>query len=99
MAIAEISIVPVGTATTSLSRYVADAVKQLQESGLHFELTAMGTVIEGPLAEVMAVLQKMHESPFCKGASRVYTVIKIDDRRDTTTGIEYKIKSVENKLM
>ena len=99
MAIAEISIVPVGTATTSLSSYVADAVKLLQESGLHFELTAMGTVIEGPLAEVMAILQKMHESPFGKGASRVYTVIKIDDRRDTTTGIEYKIKSVENKLM
>ena len=98
MAIAEISIVPVGTATTSLSTYVADAVKLLQESGLHFELTAMGTIIEGPLADVMAILQKMHESPFGKGAERVYTVVKIDDRRDVASGIDYKIKAVVNKL-
>lgn len=98
MAIAEISVVPVGTATTSLSRYVADAVKLVKDSGLHFELTGMGTVIEGPLAEVLAVVQKMHETPFQNGASRVYTVIKIDDRRDSTTGIAYKVASVKEKL-
>jgi uncharacterized protein (TIGR00106 family) len=98
MAIAEISIVPLGTATTSLSRYVADAVKLLQTSGLQYELTAMGTIIEGPLAEVMNVLQQMHESPFSKGASRVYTVIKLDDRRDAETGITHKVTSVEQKL-
>lgn len=98
MAIVEISIVPIGTATTSVSSYVADAVKLLRESGLHFELSAMGTIIEGPLADVMAVVQKMHESPFSRGAGRVYTVVKIDDRRDTGTGMARKVQSVRQKL-
>lgn len=98
MAIVEISIVPIGTATTSVSSYVADAVKMLQNSGLHFELSAMGTIIEGPLADVMAVVQNMHESPFNRGAGRVYTVLKIDDRRDTGTDMAYKVQSVRHKL-
>ncbi len=98
MAIAEISIVPIGTSTTSISTFVADAVRLLKDSKLKFELTAMGTIIEGDLADIMHILTKMHETPFAKGATRVYTVIKIDDRRDSATGIEKKVKSVENKL-
>ena len=86
MAIVEISIVPIGTATTGVSRYVAEAVALLQRSGLRHRLTPMGTVIEGDLREIMPVVLDMHESPFAKNAQRVYTVIKIDDRRDTATG-------------
>ena len=98
MAIAEISIVPIGTSTTSISAFVADAVRLLKDSKLKFELTAMGTIIEGDLTELMDILKKMHETPFNKGATRVYSVIKIDDRRDCPAGIEKKVKSVENKL-
>ncbi len=98
MAIAEISVVPVGTGTTSLSSFVAEAVRLVKDSGLQYELCGMGTIIEGPISDVLSVVEKMHETPFDKGASRVYTVIKIDDRRDSTTGIDYKVKSVEKKL-
>ncbi len=98
MAIAEISIVPIGTAATSLSPYVAGAVQILKDSGLSYELSAMGTIIEGPLSDVLEVIRRMHESPFDKGASRVYTVIKLDDRRDAATGIRHKVESVEKKL-
>jgi uncharacterized protein (TIGR00106 family) len=98
MAIAEVSIVPVGTATTSVSDFVAGAVSILQASGIRFELTAMGTMIEGDLVKVMEIIQKMHETPFTKGAQRVYTVIKIDDRRDKQTGMDYKVHSVQDKL-
>jgi uncharacterized protein (TIGR00106 family) len=98
MAIVEVSIVPIGTATTSVSNFVAGAVSVLKTSGLHFELSAMGTIIEGDLVKVMETIQMMHETPFSKGAERVYTVIKIDDRRDKPTGIDYKLRSVEKKL-
>jgi uncharacterized protein (TIGR00106 family) len=98
MAIVEVSIVPIGTATTSVSNFVAGAVSVLKKSGLHFELTAMGTIIEGDLAKVMETIQMMHETPFSTGLERVYTVIKIDDRRDKQTGMDYKIRSVEEKL-
>ena len=98
MAIVEVSIVPIGTAATSVSNFVAGAVSVLKTSGLYFELTAMGTIIEGDLVKVMETIQMMHENPFSKGAERVYTVIKIDDRRDKPTGIDYKLRSVEKKL-
>ncbi|MBN2105835.1 MAG: MTH1187 family thiamine-binding protein [Deltaproteobacteria bacterium] len=98
MAIAEVSIVPIGTATTSVSDFVAEAVSIVKTSGLRFELTAMGTMVEGDLAAVLETIQKMHESPFSKGVKRVYTVIKIDDRRDKQTGMDYKVHSVQGKL-
>jgi uncharacterized protein (TIGR00106 family) len=99
MAIVEVSIVPIGTATTSVSEFVAGAVNELQSSGLRFELTAMGTIIEGELSAVMETVRKMHDTPFCKGAERVYTVIKIDDRRDKQTGMDYKLNSVRDKIL
>lgn len=100
MAIAEISIVPVGTETTSVSAYVAGAVTILKASGLSYQLTPMGTIIEGDLEQVMAVCTRMHASAFAKGARRVYTTIKIDDRRDGDAGprMGHKVASVEQKL-
>lgn len=100
MAVVEISIVPLGTGNTSLSPYVAACEKELREhSGtLKYELTAMGTIIEGDLDRILDLIRRLHEVPFTKGAQRVSTSIKIDDRRDKAGTIEQKVKSVENKL-
>ena len=97
MAIVEVSIVPLGLSTTSLSEQVALVLQPLKESGLRHTLTAMGTIIEGDLEEVMRCLLRMHEVPFEKGAGRVYTIIKIDDRRDKTATMESKLRSVREK--
>ena len=40
----------------------------------------------------------MHEVPFEKGALRVSTMVKIDDRRDKPASMHQKVKSVEDKL-
>jgi uncharacterized protein YqgV (UPF0045/DUF77 family) len=40
----------------------------------------------------------MHEVPFKKGAPRVLTTLKIDDRRDKKATLEAKKRAVENKL-
>lgn len=98
MAVVEVSILPLGTGTPSMSRYVADVLKVLKESNLKHELTAMGTIIEGDLDEVLKWVRKMHEVPFREGAKRVVTTIEIDDRRDKELTIEGKIKAVENKV-
>ncbi len=93
--IAEIRIVPLGTATTSLSHYVAaclDTVKQAQ--GISYQITAMGTIIQGPLEQILELAQKMHEVPFAMGAKRVATTINIDDRRDKPQTMEGKVKAV-----
>ncbi len=99
MAILEISVVPIGTKGTSLSHYVADCIKVLRkEKKVKYELTSMGTNIEGNLRDLIKIALKMHEVPFEKGAPRVLTTLKIDDRRDKKGTLEGKKKAVQNKL-
>jgi uncharacterized protein (TIGR00106 family) len=99
MAIAEVSVVPLGTKTPSVSRYVARAVKVLErEKGIKYELTAMGTIIEGDLDKILAVVKKMHEATFGEGVDRVLTTVKIDDRLDKVQGMKAKLDSLKKKL-
>jgi uncharacterized protein (TIGR00106 family) len=98
MAIVFLTITPLGTATPSVSSYVAGVEKIVRASGLKHQLTAMGTIIEGDLDAILAVVREMHEHPFTQGAVRVSTSIKIDDRRDKVATIEGKLRSVEEKL-
>lgn len=98
MAVVELSIVPIGVESTSLSSYVAQAIRMLKASPLKFELTAMGTIITGDLDEILKTIRQMHESFFDAGLKRVITQIKIDDRRDKAGSAEQKVKSVLGKL-
>jgi len=91
-------VVPLGTATPSVSKYVAGVERVLRDSGLKHELTGMGTIIEGDLDAILPVIRKMHEQPFGEGVQRVSTSIRIDDRRDKAGSIEGKVRSVREKL-
>src|SRR5512143_3046993 len=97
MAVVFVSITPIGVGT-SVSRYVAGVERILRRSGLVNQLTAMGTIIEGDLDEILKVIRRMHEHPFTQGAVRVSPFVKIDDRRDKEHTIEGKMRSVEEKL-
>ena len=98
MVIAEITVVPLGTGTPSLSIFVAEAVKALEASGIKYTLTPMGTVLEGTLEEVLEAVRMLHRLPFNKGAERVSTRIVIDERRDKDATAQGKIESVEKRL-
>lgn len=99
MAIAEVTIVPIGTSTTSLSSYVADMQRVLkQQQGVTYQLTSMSTIIEGPLEQVWKAIAALHESPFLSGAQRVSTSVKIDDRRDKASSSAQKLQSVQEKM-
>ena len=99
MAIAEVSVVPLGTETPSVSKYVARAVKILQqEKDVKYEITPMGTIIEGDLDKILAVVRKMHEGTFGEGVARVLTTVKIDDRRDRAQGMKEKVNSLRREL-
>jgi len=99
MAMVEVSIVPVGTESPSVSEYVARAVKVLQaEKDLKYELTAMGTIIEGELDRLLSVVRKMHQAVLDSGVKRVVTTIKIDDRRDKASSISGKVEAVKKRI-
>jgi uncharacterized protein (TIGR00106 family) len=100
MAIVQVTIVPLGTGSTSVSGYVAAVERVLQKEGdrVKFQMTPMSTLIEGDLDVVLEVIRKMHEVPFEEGALRVSTSLTIDDRRDKAGTMEQKMKSVEEAL-
>jgi len=100
MAIIEVSVVPLGTGTPSVSRYVAEAERVLRgEKDIKYELTAMGTIVEGELETLLALVRKMHRTVLdTAGVMRVVTTVKIDERRDKETSIRGKVAAVEKKL-
>jgi uncharacterized protein (TIGR00106 family) len=97
--IAEVVVVPLGTASPSLSDYVADIEKVLlKHKNIKTMLTPMSTIIEGDFEEVFEIIKEMHEVPFLKGALRVSTRISIDDRRDKKISMQSKLNAVRSKL-
>ncbi len=93
MAIVDFSVVPVGTETTSVSKYVREAVAIIKKSGLKFQLSSMGTAVESDLDKIFKLIQEIHQVCFTKGAKRLLTTIKIDDRKDKKQTMDDKIKA------
>lgn len=100
MAIIDITVIPVGTGTPSVSEYVAEIHRVLQkyEGKVKVQLTPMSTLIEGDLTLLFEIAQEIHEVPFQKGLQRVCTNIRIDDRRDKEHSMERKMQAVKAKL-
>ena len=99
MAILELTLVPIGTQTTSLSQYVAKAYDNVRnKENIKIELNPMGTVMQGDIDELLKAVRDMQEAVFTEGVDRVYSVIKIDDRRDKDASFEQKLDSVNRKL-
>ncbi|MFC7370944.1 MTH1187 family thiamine-binding protein [Fictibacillus iocasae] len=100
MPIADITIIPIGTETPSVSTYVANIHKVLEQhrDKVSYELTPMSTLIEGKLEDLFFVIQKLHEVPFSEGCQRVATNIRIDDRRDKPSTMSGKMAAVQMKL-
>lgn len=102
MAIVDVTVIPIGTETPSVSSYVADIqriLKQYEEQGkIQYQLTPMNTLIEGELSVLFEVIQAIHEAPFNAGIQRVATNIRIDDRRDVKRKMQDKVNRVNELL-
>jgi len=98
MALMHLTIIPLGTNSPSVGEYVADIQKVLEKSGFPYELTDMGTIIEGNAEDLLKLAAQLAERPFSKGANRVVTQISLDDRRDKKVSIGAKKASVADYL-
>jgi uncharacterized protein (TIGR00106 family) len=96
MVLLEMSIVPLGQGE-SVSQYVAQCVDLVDRSGLNYELHAMGTIVEGELAQVLALMQQCIEQ-VAKSSNRVTCTAKIDYRQGAAGSLQSKVASVEQKL-
>ncbi len=94
--IVEFSVAPVGRGE-ALSEQVARVLDIVDKSGLPYQLTAMGTIVEGDWDEIFGLIRRCHET--MRGqASRVSTHIIVDDREKTSGRITGKIADVEAAL-
>lgn len=100
MITADFAIMPVGISGTELKEYVTIAVQIIKDSGLTYELTAMGTQIEADnYDELYECIRKAQEALFEAGSQRVYSIIKIDDRRDKANRTLQAKKDTVNELL
>ncbi len=99
MATAEISVLALGRPDPSASAYVAEIQRRLAaQDRVRHEMNAMGTALEGTTADILAVVAELHAVPFELGAPRVYTVLKLDERRDREQTLGDKVDSVRRRL-
>ena len=99
MAIVEVSMIPVGTESTSMSEYLARAISTIKhEPGLKYQITATGTILEGSLQDCLNAVTKMHEAVFDAHVHRLITNMEIDDRRDKKETIEEVVESITRKV-
>jgi uncharacterized protein (TIGR00106 family) len=98
---AEISIVPVGTGCTSISKEVAAAFEAIRKTKdiNTTKLTAMGTQIEARnMRAILNAIEAAHEAVKSTGAKRIISTIRIAERLDASRRLEDEIESVTEKL-
>jgi uncharacterized protein (TIGR00106 family) len=100
MATADLTVIAVGCPDASAGAYVAEIQRRLAaQQRVRYRMHAMGTSLEGTTADILAIVGELHAVPFEQGVPRVYTVLKLDERRDRPKQtLEDKVRSVEERL-
>ena len=92
--VAEIFVTPLGTGEATIREFIRILVPLVRDSGLAHQLTAMGTLVEGPLDDVLALVRVLHTATFDAhtGTDRVVTHVRIDERRGEPLTLEGKVQ-------
>ena len=91
--IAEIQVAPspAGTAEDPHA-HVEAAIRVIAGSGLHYEVGALGTTIEGADDEVWATLRAAHEAMLAAGATAGISHLKIASVNRTMDSLTHKFR-------
>ncbi len=89
-ATAEVQVIPIG-AGVSVRAEVKRAHQILAGSGVHVELHANGTNMEGELGDILAAIQRVHETLHAEGTARIATFVKLGTRTDKEPSLGGKL--------
>lgn len=82
---------------SSVSHQVAKIIDMIDQSGLAYQLTPMGTIVEcDSVPEALKVVERAYEQ--LEECERVYSTIKLDIRKGKSDRLKGKIESVEAKI-
>ena len=96
MVLLEFSMAPLEKGQ-SVGPYVARSLEIIERSGLDYRLHAMGTIIEGEVDEVLAVLRQCLDA-MAADCDRITCTAKLDYRKGASGRLESKVASVESQL-
>lgn len=96
MVLLEFSIFPLDKGE-NLSEHVAKCLDIIDKSGVPYQLTPMGTILDGEWDDVMGVVTDCFKA-LEADSDRVSTKIKIDYRAGNEVRLKSKIETVENIL-
>lgn len=82
----------------SVSAYVSRIVDMIDRSGVPYQLTPMGTIVEaGSVKEALAIVEKAYDV-LGDDCERVYSSLKLDIRKGKAGRLSGKLESVEKRL-
>jgi uncharacterized protein (TIGR00106 family) len=94
MVIASLAIFPTSEGA-SVSRYVKEVLRIINESGLNNQTGGMNTTIEAPdLETLFKVIVRAHDTMVKMGAGRIHIDLNVDHRLDRDATIAQKLKSL-----
>jgi uncharacterized protein (TIGR00106 family) len=99
LATADLTVIALGRAEASASEYIAEIQRRLAaQDRVRYEMHAMGTSLEGSTSDILDVAGELHAVPFELGIPRVYSILKLDERRDREQTLADKVESVRRRL-
>ncbi len=99
MATADLTVIALGRSDASASAYIAEIQRRLAaQDRVKYVMHAMGTSLEGSTEDILEIVRELHSVPFEQGIPRVYTVLKLDERRDKEQTLDDKVRSVTSLL-
>jgi len=94
MIIGELAIFPTREGV-SVSRYVKEVVRVIENSGLKSYTGGMATTIEAPdLRTLFDLVEKTHKVLVDMGAKRIHIDLRVDHRLDKDASVLSKLKSI-----
>jgi len=82
---------------SSVSKQVAKIIDAIDKSGVPYQLTPMGTVVEASsMKEALGIVELAYEQ--LEDCERVYSSLKFDIRKNCENRLKTKIASVEKVL-
>ena len=91
----DIAVEPLGTSSTSISKYVKKVLEILDREGIkYYPAPSMTTMELDDITKLGYILKEINDELEKMGVKRIITLLKVDDRRDKENSIEHKLEVV-----
>lgn len=92
----DIAVEPLGTSTTSISKYIKKVFEILDKKGIkYYPAPSMTTIELYDITQLGYLLKEINDELEKMGVKRIVTILKIDDRRDKENSITHKLDVIK----